>query len=140
MKNKSGVKCDCFARKNKGNLMQQSLLLVFRHYLSLSAVSYVSKINKISLSPQFLYDSSLCISLSCRKWNYILSKISFCVLHVEVIWCFLHQTTPWVICLIKSSLKSILAVRLLCQKSFLKCVYRWSYTFCPLSNQHIYGS
>lgn len=126
MKNKSGVKCDCFARKNKGNLMQQSLLLVFRHYLSLSALSYISKIHKISLSPQFL-QNSLHISLSCVKWKYILSKFSFSILQVKVIDPIFYTKiqSPGVICLSKSCSQSILLVRLLCQKSFLKYVYRW---------------
>lgn len=131
MKNKSGVKCDCFARKNKGNLMQQSLLLDFGHCLSLSALSYVSKIYKI-LSPQFLQDSFL--YMSCVKLNYILSKFSFSILQVEVIdpIFYIKVQSPRVICLSKSCPQCILLVGLLCQTSFLKYVCRWTVYFLPI--------
>lgn len=54
IKIKSGVIGDYFAKKNKGNLTQPYLLLLSRHYPSTSALSYICKIHKISLSPTFL--------------------------------------------------------------------------------------
>lgn len=129
MKNKSGVKCDCFARKNKDNLMQQSLLLVFRHCLSLSALSYVCKIHNISLSPQFLQDSSLCINLSCAKWNYISSNFFLVYYRLRLLILFsTSKHNP----LSKSCSQSILLVRLLCRKSFLKYTCRWIMYFLSI--------